>query len=84
MIVADRNEAPAVEPVAGAVSWAWILSAVDASTTRLVSRVRVRLGHKPLLLAFAPAVDIPWFLMERMMLRGIRRRAERLAHATDS
>jgi hypothetical protein len=84
VIVADRDEALVVEPVAGAVSWAWILSAVDATTTRLVSRVRVRLGHKPVLLAFAPAVDVPWFLMERKMLRGIKCRAERLAQATDS
>jgi hypothetical protein len=78
------SKALVVEPVAGAVSWAWILNVVDASTTRLISRVRVRLGHKPLLLAFAPAVDLPWFLMERKMLRGIKRRAEQQAQATDS
>ena len=65
MIVADRDEALVVEPVAGVVSWAWILAVHDASTTRLISRVRVRLGHKPLLVACAPAVDLPWFLMER-------------------
>jgi len=79
VIVADRNEALVVEPVRGAVSWAWILTALDASTTRLISRVRLRLGHRPLLLAFAPVVDLPWFLMERKMLLGIKRRAERLA-----
>ena len=83
VIVADRNQALVVEPVAGAVSWAWTLSVLDASTTRLISRVRVRLGHKPLLLACAPAVDLPWFLMERKMLRGIKRRAERLAQVAD-
>ena len=37
VIVADRNQALVVEPVAGAVSWAWILSVVDASTTRLMT-----------------------------------------------
>ena len=79
VIVADRDAAVVVEPVAGAVSWAWILQIVDASTTRLISRVRLRLGRKLSLLAFAPAVDLPWFLMERQMLRGIKRRAERLA-----
>jgi hypothetical protein len=84
VIVADRDEALVVEPVAGAVSWAWILNAVDDSTTRLISRVRVRLGHKPLLLAFAPAVDLPWFLMERKMLRSIKRRAERHAQVADA
>jgi hypothetical protein len=83
VIVADRNQALVVEPVAGAVSWAWTLTVLDASTTRLISRVRVRLGRKPLLLACAPAVDLPWFLMERKMLRGIKRRAERLAQAAD-
>jgi hypothetical protein len=75
VIVADRNEALVVEPVTGGVSWAWILEVVDASTTRLISRVRLGLGHKPLLLALAPAVDLAWFLMERKMLHGIKRRA---------
>ena len=84
VIVADRDQALVVEPVAGVVSWAWILTVHDASTTRLISRVRVRLRHKPLLLACAPAVDLPWFLMERKMLCGIKRRAERLAQAADS
>ncbi|HEX2467121.1 MAG TPA: hypothetical protein VHJ54_02845 [Solirubrobacterales bacterium] len=84
VIVADRNEALVVEPVSGAVSWAWILEVVDASTTRLISRVRLGLDHKWLLLAFAPAVDLPWFLMERKMLDGIKRRAERLAQSPNS
>jgi hypothetical protein len=79
VIVAEPNEALVVEPVPGAVSWAWLLVRVDASTTRLISRVRVGLGRKPLLLALAPAIDLPWFFMERQMLHGIKRRAERLA-----
>ena len=82
VIVADRNEAIVVEPVAGAVSWAWILQTIDASTTRLISRVRLRIGRKVLLLA--PAVDLPWFVMERQMLRGVKRRAERPAGAASS
>ena len=65
------------------MSWAWTLQIIDASTTRLVSRVRIRLERQVLLLAFAPAVDLPWFLMERQMLRGIKRRAERLARAAE-
>ena len=52
VIVADRDAALVVEPGAGAVSWAWILSPLDGSTTRLISRV---------LLACAPAIDSPWF-----------------------
>jgi hypothetical protein len=79
VIVADPNEALVVEPVEGAVSWAWILTERDASTTRLISRVRLCLGHRLLRLVFAPAVDLPWFLMERKMLLGIKHRAERLA-----
>jgi hypothetical protein len=27
----------------------------------------------------APAIDLPWFMMERQMLHGITRRAEALA-----
>jgi hypothetical protein len=81
VIVADHDHALVVEPVAGQVSWAWLLNALDADTTRLISRVRMRLGFKPLLLAFAPAIELPWFLMERGMLHGIKRRAEGLAQA---
>jgi hypothetical protein len=81
VIVADRSQALVVEPVAGQVSWAWLLNAIDADTTRLISRVRMRLGPKPLLLAFAPAIELPWFLMERGMLHGIKRRAEALERA---
>jgi hypothetical protein len=81
VIVAERNVALVVEPVAGAVTWAWVLVPVDTATTRLISRVRLGLGREPLLLMFAPAVDLPWLLMERRMLHGIKRRAERLALA---
>lgn len=84
VIVADRDEALVVEPVAGQVSWAWLLAVVDAETTRLISRVRLRLGPRLMMLAFAPAVDLPWFLMERGMLIGIRRRAEDLAGSASS
>jgi hypothetical protein len=76
VIIADHDRALVVEPVAGQVSWAWLLCAADAGTTRLISRVRIRVGNKALLLALAPAVDVPWFVMERGMLRGIKRRAE--------
>ena len=59
VIVADRNQALVVEPVAGAVSWAWLLTVLDASTARLI-------------------------VMERQMLREIKRRAERLAQSAES
>jgi hypothetical protein len=79
VIVADRERALVVEPVRGRVTWAWLLSATDADTTRLISRVRTLVGSQALTLAFAPAIDLPWFLMERAMLHGIKRRAENLA-----
>jgi hypothetical protein len=79
VIVVERDQALVVEPVAGQISWAWLLNALDADTTRLISRVRMRVGSKPLLLALAPAIELPWFLMERGMLHGIKRRAESLA-----
>jgi hypothetical protein len=79
VIVADREQALVVEPVRGQVTWAWLMEAFDAETTRLISRVRTRVGSKPVTLAFAPAIDLPWFLMERAMLHGIKRRAESLA-----
>ena len=84
VLVADRDEALVVEPVSGCRELGVDPHRPRCHTTRLISRVRVRLGHKPLLLAFAPAVDLPWFLMERKMLRGIKRRAERLAQAADA
>jgi hypothetical protein len=79
VIVADRERALVVEPVTGQVTWAWLLRAIDADTTRLISRVRTRAGSKPLMLALAPAIDLPWFVMERAMLHGIKRRVENLA-----
>jgi hypothetical protein len=79
VIVADRDHALVVEPVKGQVTWAWLMDAIDADTTRLISRVRTRVGSKPVTLAFAPAIDLPWLLMERAMLHGVKRRAENLA-----
>jgi hypothetical protein len=81
VIIAEPDRALVVEPVAGQVRWAWLLNVVDTDRTRLISRVRVRIVRKPLQLAFAPAVDLRWLLMERRMLHGIERRAERLRQA---
>ena len=79
VIVADREQALVVEPVPGQVTWGWLVRAIDTDTTRLISRVRARVGSKPLMVAFAPAIDLPWFLMERAMLHGIKRRTENVA-----
>jgi hypothetical protein len=77
--VLEPEQALVVEPVAGQVSWCFGLYPVDAQATRLVSRVRVGLGWGPLLRLLAPAVDLPWLVMERKMLVGIKLRAESLA-----
>jgi len=76
--LAERDCSLVLEPVPGAVSWAFVLRG-DDSRTRLISRVRVGVGSRPLLWTAAPLVDLPWFLMERRMLLGIRQRAERIA-----
>jgi hypothetical protein len=76
--VADPERALVVEPASAEVTWCWAIIPTD-SRTRLVSRVRVRVGTQVLLWMLAPAIDLPWFMMERQMLHGIARRAEALA-----
>jgi hypothetical protein len=79
VIACERERALVVEPVAGAVTWCFGLYPTRKGNTRLVSRVRVRVGPRPLMWLMSPLVDLPWFAMERRMLLGIRRRAEALA-----
>jgi hypothetical protein len=74
--LADPEHALVVEPTAGNVTWCWALDTADDSCTRLVSRVRSRVGSRSLVMLLGPLVDLPWFLMERKMLLGIARRAE--------
>ena len=78
VVVVDHRRALVVEPAGAEVTWCWAIIPTD-SRTRLVSRVRVRVGTRLLLWMLAPAIDLPWFMMERQMLRGIARRAEALA-----
>lgn len=73
--VAEPGRSLVLAPVESQVSWSFWLTPV-AEGTRLVSRVRVRLGWPPLMHLLASAVDLPWFLMERKMLLGIKQRAE--------
>jgi hypothetical protein len=47
------------EPVAGQVSWAWFLNVVDADTTRLVSRVRLRMGFQAAAARLRPGTRPP-------------------------
>lgn len=79
VVVVDPGRALVVEPAGAEVTWCWAIIPTD-SRTRLVSRVRVRVGSTRLLVwMLAPAIDLPWFMMERQMLHGISRRAEALA-----
>ncbi len=76
--VVDPERALVVEPAGAEVTWCWAIIPTD-SRTRRVSRVRVRVGTRLLLWMMAPAIDLPWLMMERQMLHGIARRAEALA-----
>ena len=81
--LADPGRSLVLEPVPAGVSWAFLLRGGD-STTRLISRVRVGVGSKVVLSTAAPLVELPWFMMERHMLLGIKQRAERLANRSES
>lgn len=62
------------------ITWSFLLTAAAGGGTRLVLRyrglVRPRLAELPLY----ALLDVGEFIMTRKMLRGIRLRAERLAH----
>jgi hypothetical protein len=59
-------------------SWAFVLVALDASTTRLLIRCRAAWADTPAARFAQPVLLEPvHFLMEERMLRGIRERAER-------
>jgi hypothetical protein len=59
---------------------AFVLEPIDNQTTRLISRSRVPRGRAAL--SYALLMEIPHFVMQREMLLGIKRRAERAAKAT--
>lgn len=63
---------PADAPPEQAASWAFVLDPVDDGTTRLLVRLRLR-APLPMRLMLDPA----HFIMERKMLYGLKRRAER-------
>jgi hypothetical protein len=46
--LADPEHALVVEPAGGSVTWCWALDGADDSCTRLVSRVRLRVGSRSL------------------------------------
>jgi hypothetical protein len=67
----------------GDFAWVWQfgLYPIDASGTRLVSRNTVRTPPTVAAWCFMRVMEPAAFIMTRQMLRGIRRRAERLAAA---
>ena len=76
---ADSPHALVLEPVSGAITWAFTIVPRDGRTTRLVTRVRCRIERTlPAMLGFA-VIDPAAFLMTRRMLLNIKRRAEELA-----
>lgn len=81
VVVVEPERALVVEPAAEEVTWCWAIVPADESSTRLISRVRVRFGNPVLPWMLAPAIDLPWLLMERRMLHGVARRAEALARS---
>lgn len=72
---ADPGASLVLSPVDGRVSWSFRLRP-EGQGTRLLSRVRMRMGWAPLMWLVASAIDLPWFLVERNVLRGIKDRAE--------
>lgn len=55
----------------------WVLEALDATHTRLLARSNIPAGAAAWFFAFF--IEIPHFIMQRKMLLGIKRRAERMA-----
>jgi len=59
-------------------NWAFVLEESDAKSTRLIVRSRVDGKPRPLIrLFFTLLVEVPHFVMERGMLKGIKERAEK-------
>lgn len=63
--------------------WTFVLQERDGGVTHLISRNRFRLPSVAARVAMAP-MEPGSLVMERKMLRGIRKRAERLAHTGSS
>ena len=69
------------EPGRALVLGGWgpfVVEPADASSTRLISRSRVRRGLSAL--SYATLLEIPHFLMQRKMMLAIKERAERAWH----
>jgi hypothetical protein len=61
------------------MTWAFVLRPIDSTSTRLITRFRFEQSPRGLGASLYPLmIELPHFVMERRMLRGIRDRAERL------
>jgi hypothetical protein len=65
-----------LEPVAGAITWAFALVPRDARSTRLVTRVRCRVERTVAGVLLTALIDPAAFVMTRRMLLTLKRRAE--------
>jgi hypothetical protein len=62
-------------------TWAFVVEPRDEGTSRLLARGRVTARSRLLALAGMAMMELPYFIMERRMLLGIKARAERSAGA---
>jgi ligand-binding SRPBCC domain-containing protein len=63
-------------------NWAFVLEEIDDGSTRLIVRSRIDGSPRTLIGAFYTLLlEFPHFVMERAMLKGIKRRAERTSVA---
>ena len=82
--IAEPERALVLEPLAGTITWSYVLVPVDAGATRLVTRVRYRVERTAANVALMLAMDPAAFVMTRKMLLGVKRRAEALARRREN
>jgi hypothetical protein len=64
--------------ISGDFSWVFVLTALDEHTTRLIVRARANLRPRLFRMLVSPLMPGD-FIMARMMLQGIKQRAERIS-----
>lgn len=66
-----------VDPMMGGMTWAWVLSEIDAGTTRFIVRTRNVYSSNPVMRGLYKAIIDPGgFIMERRTMLNIKDRAE--------
>jgi hypothetical protein len=82
VVEAERERTLVLEPLAGVVTWAFAIQPIDARSSRLVTRVRMRMEPSAKGRLTMLAIDPAAFIMTRRMLLGIKERSEALARST--